>query len=456
MDDARLAVLCDEPPDEDGRYVLYWMQQSQRAVCNPALEYAISAAAERDAGVIVGFGLTADYPDANRRHFAFMLQGLAGVRSRLSERDIKFVVRRGDPAEVALELSGDASLVVCDRGYLRHQRRWRDLVARRASKRVVQIEGDVVVPVETASDKAEYAARTIRPKIARHRDRFLSLPTERKVAKSTLPLDVKGDVDLRRWGKALDGLGLDSSGPGPVALEGGYDAASRRLTRFIRSHLEGYADDRNDFSEQRTSLMSPYLHFGQISPVEIACKIRDAKSGRAKDREAYLEELIVRRELAMNHVFYRDDYDRYSSIPDWARESLDAHVDDERPQRYSRSELEAADTQDAAWNAAMNEAKKTGFMHNYMRMYWGKKILEWSNTREYAFRTLLYLMNKYFLDGRDPNSYAGIGWIFGLHDRAWQERDVFGKVRSMTAGGLERKFDVDAYVDRVAKIDDHG
>ena len=170
---------------------------------------------------------------------------------------------------------------------------------------------------------------------------------------------------------------------------------------------------------------------------------------RKKDKEAYLEELIVRRELACNYVFHTPDYDSYRCLPDWARKTLSEHADDERPTRYTRSELEAAQTDDPYWNAAMQEMLKTGYMHNYMRMYWGKKILEWCNTPQYAYRTALYLNNKYFLDGRDVNSYANVGWLFGLHDRAWTERDIFGKVRYMNANGLRSKFDIDAYVDWV-------
>ena len=171
-----------------------------------------------------------------------------------------------------------------------------------------------------------------------------------------------------------------------------------------------------------------------------------ARAPSATDKEAFLEELVVRRELAFNHVWHCRDYDRYACLPRWARDTLAAHGDDPRPARYTRAELEAAATGDRYWNAAMLEMTRTGYMHNYMRMYWGKKILEWSNTPEYAFATTLALNNRYLLDGRDPNSYAGVAWVYGLHDRPWQERAVFGKVRSMTAGGLERKFDIDAYV----------
>lgn len=194
--------------------------------------------------------------------------------------------------------------------------------------------------------------------------------------------------------------------------------------------------------------MSKYLHFGQISPVYIALEIQDANASR-KNTDSYLEELIVRRELPINFVYYTPDYDSFSCLPGWARDTLKEHEDDQHEYVYARQQLEDAETHDEYWNAAMREMRYTGYMHNYMRMYWGKKILEWSNTPEYAFRTALYLNNKYFLDGRDSNSFANVAWIFGVHDRGWTERQVYGKVRYMSAGGLERKAKPQKYVEKV-------
>ena len=175
----------------------------------------------------------------------------------------------------------------------------------------------------------------------------------------------------------------------------------------------------------------------------------DSSLQEAKD--AYLEQLIVRRELAMNFAHYAENYDSYKCIPQWAQKTLKEHRSDRREFIYTRKQLENAETHDEYWNAAMREMKVTGFMHNYMRMYWGKKILEWSKTPQYAFKTTLAINNKYFLDGRDPNSYTGVAWVYGVHDRAWSERPIFGKIRYMTASGLERKCDIQGYV---KKIDD--
>jgi deoxyribodipyrimidine photo-lyase len=195
-------------------------------------------------------------------------------------------------------------------------------------------------------------------------------------------------------------------------------------------------------------MLSPYLHFGHISALDIALAVSGADTPEPA-REAFLEELIVRRELAVNHVVHCRDYDRYAGLPNWAKTSLKRHAQDTRRPTYTRKALESARTHDPYWNAAMEEMKATGYMHNYMRMYWGKKVLQWMTSPQTAFRTLLRLNNTYFIDGRDPNAYTGVGWIFGLHDRPWKERPIYGKVRYMARSGLERKFDMQGYVDKV-------
>jgi len=199
--------------------------------------------------------------------------------------------------------------------------------------------------------------------------------------------------------------------------------------------------------------MSKYLHFGQISPVAVALAAQDAKAPN-EDKKSFLEELVVRRELGCNYCTYCRDYDQFKSLPQWAIETLDEHAGDEREHVYTKDELEKGETHDPYWNAAMKEMRVTGYMHNYMRMYWGKKILEWTNTPRYAFRVALDLNNKYFLDGRDCASFANVAWLFGRHDRGWPERPIYGKVRSMTAKGLERKCDIEGYVAKVEALAD--
>ncbi len=443
VDHQRVRAL-NRAADRRGRYVLYWMQASQRAACNHALEAAIEAADRRNLPVVAGFGLTDDYPEANERHYAFMLEGLAETARALADRGVRLVLRRGAPDDVALELAGDAAAVVADRGYLRHQDRWRQRVADEAPCPVLEVEAEVVVPTGAATDKAEYAARTIRPKLRGRWDDFLVPLSEARPRRDSLGMRIDGE-DADDVDGLLAGLDVSREIGRTSHFRGGTSRARGLLGVFIRDSLADYADRRNDPSLHIESHMSPYLHFGQIAPLEVALAVRDADAPR-EAREAYIEELLVRRELSINYVLHTADYDRYDALPDWARKTLDEHRRDRREYVYSAEDLAAARTHDAYWNAAMTEMRRTGKMHNYMRMYWGKKILEWTESPEDAFETMLALNNAWFLDGRDPNSYANVAWCFGLHDRPWKERDVFGKVRYMNANGLRRKFDIEEYV----------
>ena len=434
----------------DGDFVLYWMQSSQRAEQNHALEYAVQQANELGQRLLVLFGLTDDYPEANLRHYAFMLEGLKDAQESLEERGIKMVVRKGSPDEVAVEAGRDASLIVTDRGYMRPQKKWREKVAKEAGCLVTQVESDVVVPVELASGKQEHAARTLRPRIGKYLEDFLVALTPTKVEKQSTNMRAEG-LDLSDIDGVLDGMDLDRSvGVLGHLYTGGNSEAKKMFRRFLRHSFDGYVEHRNQPQTDDVSHMSKYLHFGHVSPIWLALEARRSKT-KKDNIESFVEELVVRRELSMNFVFYNDDYDSFSNLPGWAKETLLEHKDDGREHVYTTKQLENAQTHDEYWNAAMKEMVYTGYMHNYMRMYWGKKILEWSNTPEHAYRTTLYLNNKYFLDGRDPNSFANVAWVFGQHDRGWTEREVFGKVRFMSAGGLERKTKPDQYVEKVEK-----
>ena len=395
------------------------------------------------------------YPDANLRHYTFLLEGLRETVSALARRGIRLVVRQGASPEVALALGQKAALVVCDRGYLRHQRSWRERVAAEAGRAVIEVEADAVVPVETASEKREWAAHTIRPKIHRHLDEFLvelaTTPIENREPPAIDGLD-PGPVDA-----LLDGLDVDRSvAPVPEFFEGGTAQARARLERFLDASLADYEERGSDPHDEAVSRLSPYLHFGQVSPVYVALAVQRASQGRGKpyrdDAEAFLEQLIVRRELAFNYCWYaRAAYDAWRGLPDWARETLAEHAGDPREAVYTKNEMEDGETDDSYWNAAMREMRETGYLHNHMRMYWGKRILGWTNTPEYAHRVARELNDRWFLDGRDPASYANVGWLFGLHDRPWAEREVYGKVRIMTKSGLERKTDPEAYVETVER-----
>lgn len=451
IQDSRIKPL-NLHPAHNGEYVLYWMQSSQRAYSNHALEYAVQRANELGQPVLVGFGLTDSFPEANLRHYSFMLEGLRETAQRLSRRGIALVLRIGSPPEVALELASKASLVVCDRGYLRIQRAWREQFVRNINCETVQVESDAVVPVETASGKEEIGARTLRPKIKRILYEYLTPVRQERLRQPSLNLDIFSE-SLDQPSALLSRLCLDCCvKPSPV-LKGGISQARKSLREFIRRKLQHYAENRSDPSLGIVSNMSPYLHFGQISPIEIASEIVNASDSPAAARDAYLEELIIRRELGMNLVFYNPRYDQYDGLPAWARITLAEHASDPRPYRYDLDRLEHAHTHDPYWNAAQQQMLLTGTMHNYMRMYWGKKILEWTADPEEAFQRTLYLNNKYQLDGRDPNSFAGVAWCFGTHDRAWFERPVFGKIRYMNDAGLKRKFNIDDYVRQIDQFE---
>lgn len=434
---------------KDGDFVLYWMQACQRAVYNNALEFAITEANKLKKPLVVFFGLTDNYCNANLRHYQFMFEGLLEVKHQLNNRGIKFVIQYcQNIAESLAKFSNDACLVITDMGYLINQRQWRQQAAKLLKCCLIQIETEVVVPINKVSDKREYAARTIRPKILKHINQFLVPLKTQDIVKDSVKKDFDS-IEIDNIDKILSELQIDKTILPSSQYQGGYRQAKKLLNNFIEHKLKNYDKDRNDPSIDGLSNMSPYLHFGQISPIEIALKVRKA-GGNAAD--VYLEEMIIRRELSMNFVYYTQNYDSYDCLPGWAKATLEKHKKDNRDYIYLQSQLENSQTHDEAWNAAQTQMTITGKMHGYMRMYWGKKIIEWSKTPQKAFQTMIYLNDKYELDGRDPNGYCGIAWCFGNHDRPWGERKIFGTVRYMNIQGLKRKFDVEKYIQNIDNI----
>jgi deoxyribodipyrimidine photo-lyase len=442
----RIQALNTSEVNPDGEYVLYWMQQSQRTRWNHALEWAIERANQWQRPVQTVFALTDSFPDANRRHYAFMLEGLAEVAEALDRRKIGFSLQIGNPPEIVGTLAANACEVVVDRGYLRIQQRWRQQVARQVSIQMTQVETDTVVPVEAASDHEEYAARTLRPRIHRGLADYVKPLRSRSAQYPADKLHVFSE-NLSDRSALLKRLRPDPSVEPSSVYTGGMKAARRYLQQFLKHRLVSYDERSNDPSLDHVSHMSPYLHFGQVSPLEIVLRVMAAEVPDAA-KDAYLEQLIIRRELSMNFVHFNPAYDQYRSVPEWARKSLAKHARDKRPILYRAEQLEAAETHDPYWNAAQHQMVTTGKMHNYMRMYWGKKILEWSPLPEQAFETALELNNRYELDGRDANGFTGVAWCFGKHDRPWTERPIFGQVRYMNAKGLERKFRIKEYAER--------
>ncbi|PTQ84926.1 deoxyribodipyrimidine photo-lyase type II [Trichococcus patagoniensis] len=445
----RIKQLNEKNAMESRPFVVYWMQSSQRAEYNHALEYAIRQANRLEKPLVVYFGITDGFPEANERHYAFMLEGLKETKNALEQRGIQLLIRKISPEKGALEMTESAAQLVVDRGYLRIERQWRAALAEDAECAVVQVESNVIVPVELASPKEEYSAATLRSKLKKVLPDCLA-PLEETICKHpSIDLELPYEAyDILDVAASLDGLDIDRSVLRVSDYIGGTGEAKQWLEEFIENKLAGYSERKNRPGESFTSNLSPYLHFGQISPLYVYRRLMGMDS---ESQQSFLEELVVRRELAVNFVYYNEQYDSYAAVPDWAKKTLDKHLADERGYLYLLEELEAAKTHDDYWNAAQLEMNLTGKMHGYMRMYWAKKILEWSSTPEEAYRKAIYLNNKYLLDGRDPNGFAGVSWCFGKHDRPWGERAIFGNVRFMNDKGLKRKFDMQLYMDQVAE-----
>jgi deoxyribodipyrimidine photo-lyase len=443
--DARVTVRRSARSDPDGKCVVYWMQRSQRALDNPALEVAVQTANLLGKPCVVFFAPVPFYPHANLRHYRFLNQGIPAISDGLKRRGVGFVLRRF-PEHHLLKFCDEVrpALVVGDENPMREPEHWRIKVADQLGVPFWTVDADVIVPSKLLM-KEQYGAYTARPVIRRLLPEFLQ-PVENTRAKVEWQpprglKSLKPDIDI------TEGWKLDRSVAPVSGIVGGTDQALKRLKSFIRTELENYPVDRNKPERDGTSRLSAYLHFGHIGPHTVALAVQKADAAKAA-KEAYLEQLIVRRELAINFVRFNPDYDNFESGALWAHKSLAEHAADPR-KIYSERQLEDAQTHDPLWNAAQLQMVKTGFMHNYMRMYWAKKLLEWSKTPARAFQMAVYLNDKYELDGRDPNGYAGIAWaIVGKHDRPWFERPIFGKIRYMSFNSTSKKFDSTSYIRR--------
>lgn len=446
--DPRVTVRRQGDPDPAGRAVVYWMQRAQRGVDNPALDTAIEAANALRLPVVAFLGVVPFYPNANRRHYQFLAEGLPDLARDLGRRRVGFVLRRF-PDHGLERFCADVqpALVVGDENPLREPERWRQAAADRLTVPLWTVDADVVVPTGLLG-KEQYAARTMRPRLRPLIPRFLEDTVEPRVR---IAWDrAAGPADLAPSAHALTSMQVDESAAPVKTFTGGTRAARAALERFLRQRLAGYAVNRNHPELDGTSQLSPYLHFGHIGPREIARAVRDADAPR-EDRDAFLEEFIVRRELAINFVRFNPRYDSLDGCERWAHRTLAAHLDDPRRPVYTPAQLGAADTHDPLWNAAQIQMVETGWMHGYVRMYWAKKILEWSPSPAAAFAAAVALNDRYQLDGRDPNGYTGIAWaIGGKHDRAWgPERPVYGTVRYMSYASTSRKFDSRRYIRQV-------
>ena len=444
--DPRVRVRRSGPPDPDGRCVVYWMQRAQRAADNPALDMAIKAGNALKKPVVVFFGLHAFVERANLRHYRFLVEGLTELADGLARRGVGFVLRRS-PDHLLLPFLADVkpALVVGDESPLRQTEGWRQSVARALRVPLWTVDADVVVPSALLL-KEQYAARTIRPRIHARLREFLVEPRPPRAA---IPWRMpRGLPHLRPSLHVLDGFPCDRSVSPVSGAKGGRTEGLRHLRAFVRRRLAAYDRDRNHPEHDGTSRLSAYLHFGQLGPREVARAVSDAGGART-GADAFLEQLIVRRELAVNFVGFNPRYDSLDGCEPWALRTLRRHARDRRPVLYTADQLEAAETHDPLWNAAQRQMVESGWMHGYVRMYWAKKILEWTRRPDEAFDLAVVLNDRYLLDGRDPNGYTNIAWaIGGKHDRPWPERPVTGTVRWMSFASTSRKFDARTYMER--------
>lgn len=427
--------------------VAYWMSRDQRVADNWALLYAIEKAMLLQKSLVVVFTLAPAFAEANLRHYNFMLSGLEEVARSLSENGINFTILKGEPSSILANYinSNDISLLVSDFDPLKVKRDWKETLNSLITIPHHEVDAHNIIPCWIASEKLEFGAYTLRPKIKKHLPEFLSdFPEIKNNPISSQPIDFD---ELITW------LCLNKDVKPINWLKPGDAEAAKILYDFIINRLEGYSTRRNDPNEDGQSNLSPYLHFGQLSAQRVAIEVMKSPA-KEEDKSAFLEELIVRRELSDNFCYYNPNYDSSEGFHNWAKETHRIHRDDIREYTYSLKEFEFGKTHDPLWNAAQKEMVLLGKMHGFMRMYWAKKILEWTSNPDEAMRFCIYLNDKYSLDGRDPNGYAGIAWsIGGVHDRAWGERDVFGKIRYMNFNGCKRKFDVNRYIKRIEAID---
>jgi len=416
------------------------MQVNRRVGFNHALAYAAGMANQAGLPLLVYEGLTFDYPYASDRLHTFVLDGVPDTERELRRLGIGYVFylrrTREDPNDVLYRLVGDAAAIVTDDYPLFPAKRYNAIVPAKLEIPYYAVDSSCIVPM-SCFEKREYAAYTIRPKLKRLLAAYL-----RPVPPIRVQNKFRGALPQFPAGTGS----VDPSVPPSVAYHGGARAAHRRLQSFLKNNLHRHANLSNQPSENVTSGLSPYLHFGHISSLEVALAVQDYAREHKLLPDEFLEELIVRRELAFNFARLTENPETLECLPDWAKTTLAKHARDKRDPVYIREQFERALTHDPLWNAAQKELRITGKIHGYYRMYWGKKIIEWSASPAEALATAIYLNDRYALDGRDPNSYTNILWCFGLHDRPWVERPIFGQVRYMSYEGMRRKTDVDAYL----------
>ncbi len=439
------------------------MSRDQRVHDNYALLCAQREALAKNLPLVVVFNLLEKTGVRSREHYAFMRDGLQEVQTELSKHSIEFVLLIGTPSVTIPHFADqvNAASIYFDFNPLRGVRSLQKHVAKTVDVSCTVVDAHNIIPAWVLSDKEEFAAHTIRRKVHKHLDTWLVEPPALHSHNQRLDLSQHSES----WESADTVIAQVPQSSIHILYAPGESAARAELQKFVDTRLSSYASHRNVPTVDGQSNLSPYIHFGHISTQRIALTLMhesteiplllkeaklasyDGEPTKQDSINALLEELIVRKELADNYCFYNTNYDSLKGAKPWATETLAAHSQDEREYLYTKIQWEDAQTHDPAWNAAQREMMRTGKMHGYMRMYWAKKILEWSASPEEAIATAIYLNDRYSIDGGDPNGYTGIMWsIAGVHDRAWFERSVYGKIRYMNYGGLKRKFDIESYI----------
>ncbi|CAN7134349.1 unnamed protein product [Brassica rapa subsp. narinosa] len=450
-------------PDQTPGPVVYWMFRDQRLRDNWALIHAVDLANRTNAPVAVVFNLFDQFLGAKARQLGFMLKGLRQLHRQIESLQIPFFLLQGDAKETIPEFMKEcgASHLVTDFSPLREIRSCKDEVVKRTSVALAidEVDAHNVVPMWAASGKLEYSARTIRGKINKLLPEYLVEFPEIEPPKKKWGGMVDKVVD---WDSIIDNVVREGAEVPEVEWcvpgeDSGMEVLMGRQEGFLTKRLRNYSTDRNNpVKPKALSGLSPYLHFGQISAQRCALEARKVQKTYPQAVDTFLEELIVRRELSDNFCYYQPHYDSLEGAWEWARKSLMDHASDKREHTYSLEQLEKGQTADPLWNASQLEMVYQGKMHGFMRqvkMYWAKKILEWTKGPEEALSISIFLNNKYELDGRDPSGYVGCMWsICGVHDQGWKERPVFGKIRYMNYAGCKRKFNVDSYISYVKSL----
>lgn len=466
-------------PNPDGEYVLYWMQINRRFHYNFALEYAIGCANKLDKPLLILEAFSCDYPWATDRTHTFMMQGMKEHLDYAKKQDLNYVSfvekEPGQYEKLMKDLAANASLLITDEYPVFIMRKRNERYPKEVDIPYISVDSNGLIPLGL-TDKDPYSAYFFRKIMQKNFVEAYTNPPQQNPldkldnsSKVSLPDSIfegipDGEKALNNIPEFISDLDIDHTVK-PINWHGGRSSALGMLGQFVKNSLLQYDEKRNDPDEKKTSQLSPWLHFGKISEYEIVQavlqhqpegwdlnKITFNKGSTGgffngdSNIDGFLDEVITWREVGFHFAHHRDDYDQFDSLPDWVLETMNKHRDDPREQIYSYDELKNSQTHDEIWNAAQTQLREEGIIHNYLRMLWGKKVIEWTPDPETALQFLIDLNNTYAIDGRDPNSYSGIFWCFGRFDRAWQERPIFGKLRYMTSDSTRRKVKLKEYL----------